>query len=79
SDDVSSVRWLWQQCLLREPTVPERERVLELLREERRHVAADPAAVAAMVAGGREGAAELAAWAVVCGVVLNLDEFLTKR
>ncbi|MCC7064121.1 MAG: DUF1553 domain-containing protein [Planctomycetes bacterium] len=79
SNDVSSVRWLWQQCLLREPTVPERERVLELLREERRHFAADPAAVAAMVVGGREGAAELAAWAVVCGVVLNLDEFLTKR
>jgi hypothetical protein len=80
SDDAFRVRWLWRQCLLREPTVHERDRVLELLRDERRHLAADPAAVAAMVAAGREGAAEeLAAWAVVCGVVMNLDEFLTKR
>jgi hypothetical protein len=53
-----------------------------LLAAERQHFAADPAA-AAQLCAGREGhgeghGAELAAWSVVTGVVLALDEFVTK-
>ncbi|MDO8349282.1 MAG: DUF1553 domain-containing protein, partial [Planctomycetota bacterium] len=78
SDDAERVRWLWRQCLLREPSASERGRLLELLREERRHFAAEPAAATAL-AGDTADAAELAAWTVLVGVVINLDEFLTRR
>ncbi|MEO6596550.1 MAG: DUF1549 and DUF1553 domain-containing protein, partial [Planctomycetota bacterium] len=79
-DDAARVRWLWRQCLLRLPTDSELARLLALLSEERRHLAADPQAVQAIVEGGRHGAAEeFAAWAVIAGVVMNLDEFVTKR
>jgi hypothetical protein len=80
ADDAARVDWLWQQCLLRAPTAVERARLLALLAEERRHFAADPAAVAAFVFGdGARPDAEAAAWSVLAGVVQNLDEFLTKR
>ncbi len=85
-DDAFRVRWLWRQCLLREPTATERDRLLDLLRDERQRFAADPSAARALTGAKPEGAeperaecAERAAWSVVAGVVMNLDEFLTKR
>ncbi len=80
TDDTAQVRWLWQQCLLREPTVGEQSRLLALLAAERQHFAVQPELVAAMVASGRHGApAELASWTVVASVVLALDEFVSKQ
>jgi hypothetical protein len=78
--DARRVDWLWRECLLRAPTATERARLLALLHEERSRFAAEPAAAAAMFepGSGRQQLA-LAPWAVVAGVVLALDEFVTKR
>jgi hypothetical protein len=74
ADDGDRVRWLWRQCLLREPSPTELQRLTALVAAERSHFAAEPAAAEALAGAG----AELAAWTVAAGVVLNLDEFVTK-
>ncbi len=56
------VRWLWRQCLLREPTDSELRRLLALAVAER-----------------TQGADETLCWNVLASVVMNLDEFVTKR
>lgn len=78
--DAARLRWAWRRCLLREPNAAELDRLRQLLCSEREQFAADPAAVAAFAAAGQPGAdVEAAAWCVVAGVLLNLDELLTKR
>ncbi len=78
--DGARVAWLWRQCLARWPTPSETERLLALLASERR---SRPAAAAAEASAPRAADAldadELAAWTVLAGVVLSLDEFVTKR
>jgi len=76
-DDAGRVRWLWRQCLLRDPTPSEQARLLTLLEGERH--ADDAKATQASLGGGAGPDHELAAWHVLAGVVMNLDEFVTKR
>jgi hypothetical protein len=76
-DDASRVRWLWRQCLLRDPTPSEQARLLALLDAERH--ADDAKTAQASLGGGAGPDRELAAWHVLAGVVMNLDEFVTKR
>ncbi len=62
-DDGDRVRWLWTQCLLREPSASERQRLLDLLAAERASGVTDP----------------VDAWTSLAGVVMALDEFVTRR
>ncbi len=79
-DDPARVRWMWRQCLMREPTPSEETRLLALLQDERQHFVDEPKAAETIVQGGRHGiAAEVASWYVLAGVVMNLDEFVTRR
>ena len=78
-DAVGMVRWLWRQCLLREPTTTEEQALTALytaeLQREWQAASAAPKA----------NAAEAAQWAncvgmhAVAAAVLSLDEFVTKR
>ncbi|MFM1873392.1 MAG: hypothetical protein RL398_2814, partial [Planctomycetota bacterium] len=79
-DDAARIAWLWRRCLLREPSGDEAARLLALLRDERARLRDDPEAVRGFVAAGREGMdVEVAALSIVAGVVMSLDEFVTKR
>lgn len=69
----------------RPPHADEVASLRELLTERRRHYRTDRAAAIAMAtdplgpAPKPSDPTELAAWTVVCNVLLNLDEFLVKR
>ena len=75
----------FERALLRRPAEEEVQPLLALLASEREHYAAEPEAALAMatdpIGALPEGMQpeEAAAWTVVCNVILNLDEFLTKR
>jgi hypothetical protein len=58
------------------PDATERQRLARLLRQLRRDFAADPEGAAQWL--GRPGTAEEAAWEALGGVILNLDESITK-
>jgi hypothetical protein len=79
-DDAARVRWLWRRCLLREPTTSEAAKLAALLADEQRRFRAEPQTAAAFFAPG-PGSQEvaLAPWVVVAGVVMALDEFVSKR
>jgi hypothetical protein len=74
ADDAARVAALWRRCLLRAPSAAESARLLQLLADERTR-----AAVEASAGGGRENDDGAFAWSVLAGVVLSLDEFVTKR
>jgi len=79
-EDPERIVRLWRRCLLREPTAAEQARLLALLRDEQQRFRADPEAAAKIFPPGScSPEIELAPWAVVAGVVLSLDEFVTKR
>ncbi|MHC5114247.1 MAG: PSD1 and planctomycete cytochrome C domain-containing protein [Planctomycetota bacterium] len=71
-------------CLARPPRPAEIRELTALYRSELEHFRADPEA-ARLMAGDPLGPlpddadpADLAAWTVVCNVILNLDEFVTR-
>lgn len=72
-------------CLVRPPSQPELDQLLELHAEAHRHFELDPQAAVRMatepLGPAAEGAdlVDLAAWTVVANVLLNLDELLMKR
>ena len=74
---------LYRLLLCREPTADERAAVLAKLAEFRRHFAADTVAARKLLALGPDAGhgqpAELAAWTMVAGTLLCLDETLTKE
>ena len=74
ADDAARVAALWRRCLLRAPSAAESTRLLQLLADERTR-----AAVEVSDGGGRENNGDAFAWSVLAGVVLSLDEFVTKR
>ncbi len=71
-------------CLARRPTALESRHLLALYERSLRRFQKNPTDAAALVAlglpwnGAKDKAPELAAWAVVANVLLNLDETLTK-
>lgn len=72
-------------ALSRPPTKAEEARLLEFFNDERARYAADATAAEAMatkpIGALPEGldAADAAAWSTVANVILNLDEFVTRR
>ncbi|MBK8096202.1 MAG: PSD1 domain-containing protein [Planctomycetes bacterium] len=81
-DDLPRLEAAFVRCLLRAPTERERDRLLLLVRDERRHFAANPAAATALVGPWTELAGpppiELATFTVLANVLLSLDEFVTR-
>ncbi len=71
-------------ALARPPTGSERERVVDLFKQEAKAFEDDPEAASAMATNpigplpDGADAAKLAAWTAVANVLLNLDEFLTR-
>ncbi len=78
--DDDTVRWLFRRCLQRDPSAAEMARLVELVKAERGAFAADPGLAERIVGAERHDLhLEVAAWSVVAGVVLSLDEFVSKR
>jgi hypothetical protein len=74
--------FLFATCLSRVPQPRELDILRRLIDEQRRQLSADVTAAQQIV--GESGIAEseladLAAWSVVCRVILNLDEFITRE
>jgi mono/diheme cytochrome c family protein len=82
---ASGLTHAFERALLRRPMEDEIPPLLELLESERAHYSSNPEAALSMATEPMgalpEGITpeEAAAWTVVCNVILNLDEFLTKR
>jgi len=83
--DGDRIAWLFRTILARDPEPAEAEVVAETLDGGRARYAADPEAAAQAIAHGESAApaevppAELAAWTLVCNMLLNLDETLTRN
>ncbi len=79
TDATGMVRWIWRQCLSRAPTATEEQRLVALYETEMSRE------WKAEVAKPDSDRAEAPMWAAsvglhaVAGVVLSLDEFVTKR
>jgi hypothetical protein len=74
-----------RRCLLRSPRPGDLEDLIGVYRAEKDLFAKDPQAAKKAASFGdlppdpSIEAGELAAWTMVANVILNLDEFLTKR
>ena len=83
-DDATRLQHGFVRCVQRPATAAEQRLLLDLLATQRELFAADPAlAVAAATVGDAPGTPgleplELAAWAAVAAVLLNLDEHLVR-
>jgi hypothetical protein len=83
-DDEARLRRGFLLCVQRPPATDERRLLLDLLATQREHFAADPELAAAAAAVGDAPAGtglepiEVAAWAAVAAVLLNLDEMLVR-
>jgi hypothetical protein len=81
--DAAVIDRLYRLLLGRAPAAAEREVVLETLREYRGHFATDTAAARKFLALGPDAdqgrPTEFAAWTMVAGTLLCLDETLTKE
>ncbi len=77
--------WLFKLATGRTPTARERAVLERALARLRAQYKADPAAAKELIRAGespvddKADAAELAAWAGLCSLVLNLDEVITKE
>ena len=84
-DDAARLDWAMQRVLARSLSDAERSILKESLTRLRAQYAADPAAAELLLKVGKSQrdesipAAEHAAWAAICGLLLNLDETLTKE
>jgi hypothetical protein len=83
-DELAKAVHGFRLCLARYPTAAEVEPLVKLYRDNLRRYQKDAEAARTMAATGLKelpadvNAAEVAAWAVVANVLLNLDETLTK-
>jgi len=91
-DDRSRLRYAYRLCLTREPAPQELNVLDEFLQKSRTRFAEQPEQAAKLLGlDGKNGESrsetdqqqtetrELAAWTVVCRVLLNLDETITKQ
>jgi hypothetical protein len=81
--DADKLAWLYRRVLARSPKPQEAESLLKFLTAQRDHFRSMPADAEKLVKVGLAPAAdlpaaELAAWASVCRVVLNLNETITR-
>jgi hypothetical protein len=83
-DAASRMNWAWRQALAREPQTGELEVLMRLLKQFQADYARDSAAAEALLKVGLQPApegidpAELASWANVARVILNLHETITR-
>jgi hypothetical protein len=84
SGDADRIAFAFRAVLARGPRAEEAAVLTGVLAKQRAKFAADNAAAAKLLAVGesprdeRLDQAELAAWATVCSVILNLDEAVTR-
>jgi len=79
SDDATARITLgFRLCVSRNPTSAEMERVQDLLNQQLESFRSNPAAAAELTHEKGDGAIQSAAWQIVAGVLLNLDETITK-
>ena len=82
--EQDALRLAYLRALAREPEAEERELLLAYLAEERGRLAAEPDRARELLDVGASKASEAldplehAAWTMVCSLILNLDEFLTR-
>ncbi|MFO0917656.1 MAG: DUF1553 domain-containing protein [Planctomycetaceae bacterium] len=82
--DSRRIRQLFRSVVAREPDARELEVLLQLRQDSLAKFQHDPAAVGKLLTVGRAApdpahpAEDVAAWAAVCSVVMNLSEALTK-
>jgi hypothetical protein len=89
--DGARLRYVFRQCLSREPGPTEAKRLEQYLSTQREEFRASPAEAKALLeSAGKHGqsaaaplpedeAVERAAWTAVARVLLNLDEFITRE
>jgi mono/diheme cytochrome c family protein len=75
-DVKAKLAFVMLQCTSREPTATESDRLAALYTKVHAKYAGDAKLTTALVG---EANPDLAAWAVVCNTILNLDEMLMKR
>ena len=84
-DDAARLDWAMRRVLARPPSDAECVILMESLTRLRAHYAADPTAAGLLLKVGKSRRDESipvtdhAAWATICGILLNLDETLTKE
>jgi hypothetical protein len=76
--DEGRVDFIFRTALSRRPEKRERQRLLQLFREQLAHFAADRAAASSLAEDESPQATALAAWTIVAQVVFNLEEFVVK-
>ncbi|WP_437230924.1 DUF1553 domain-containing protein [Planctomicrobium sp. SH661] len=85
SKDSSRLDSAFQLALSRSPEASEQEMLLEMIEDCRQQFTADPQGAEQLLAIGQSprnselAPADLAAWTVVCSMILNLDETISKR
>lgn len=81
SDDEGRIGHAFRLVVGRSPTAIERDRMTRFLIRERNDLSKDSAATESLLSGfdrRQQDAAELAAWALLCSTLLNLDETVTR-
>jgi len=84
SDPGQQVEFVFRLCVARTPTPGERQRLVELYRQQLKSFERDAKSAETLVNQGSAGRPpgldirKLAAWMMVANVLLNLDETLTK-
>jgi hypothetical protein len=83
------MEYVFRSCVARRPTTGEYDVMKKLLAQQRDRFAADEAAAQQLLAekpiegtlihAAASPAAEQAAWMVLCRVLMNLDETITKE
>jgi len=79
-----ALRRAFQRALSRDPSAEERELLLAYAAEQRESFAVQPGRASELLAvgefspSGKLDESEHAAWTLVCSLILNLDEFLTR-
>jgi hypothetical protein len=80
--DAGAIERLFRLCVARPPRSGELSRLRELLVESRTWYRQQPAEARKLIGEAQPGdpdPAELAAWVVTAGTVMNLDEFVTRE
>ena len=81
-DDSARLSRAFRRALQRDPTIAERDILMQLLTEQRRAYQEEPSAAGLLLSVGQSkpkgDAIELAAWTAVTRSILNLHEFLNR-
>jgi len=84
NDDEARIDWIFRRCVSRRPSNDERTILRDLLNQQRQRFETDTEAASKLI-GLKESSDDVAssndqaAWTVLCRVVMNLDETITKE